>query len=105
LTGGFHVPSIAENYDIDEAMAFGVTALEMLQRELTFCEWLAGPNPTIADIAYYPHITRAAESEYELENYRGVYAWIRRIERLPRRIPGTMAVNDLAIADVFANRP
>ena len=99
------MPSIDEDYDIAEAMAFGVTALEMLQRELTFCAWLAGPNPTIADIAYYPHITRAPESEYEPENYRGVYAWTRRIERLPRRIPGTMAINDLAIAGVFANRP
>jgi glutathione S-transferase len=73
LTCSFHVPSIDEDYDIAEARAFRATALEMLEREPTSSAWLAGPHPTIADIPCYPHIARAAESGYELENYRAVY--------------------------------
>ena len=98
------MPSIDEGYDIAEAMAFGATALETLQRQLTFCAWRAGSNPTIADIAYDPHISRAAESEYELENYRAVYAWTQQIEQLPRWIPRIEAGNDPATARLLSNR-
>jgi len=100
-----HIKRGSRRGDIAEAKAFGATALEMLERELASCPWLVGSNPTIADIACYPHIARAAESEYEMENYPAVFAWTRRIERLPRWIPRAKAANDTATTNLFANRP
>jgi len=100
-----HIKRGSRRGDIAEAKAFGASALEMLERELTSRQWLAGLNPTIADIACYPHIARAAESEYELESYPGISAWTRRIEQLPRWLSRMAAGNDPATANLSAQRP
>lgn len=99
-----HIKRGTRHGDIAEAKAFGATALEMMERELTSCAWLTGPRPTIADIACYPHIARATESEYELENYQAVHAWTRRMEQLPRWVP-RLPSRDANGAGLFAGRP
>jgi glutathione S-transferase len=45
--------------------------------------WLAGPRPTLADIACYPYVACAPEGGVPLESYPEVRAWIARFEALP----------------------
>ena len=100
-----HIQRGSRKGDIAEAKALGESALAMIERELASSEWLAGPLPTIADIACYPHVSRAAESEYKIETYPAVREWLRRIEALPRWVPRLHRMNDPATAKLHAGRP
>jgi len=45
--------------------------------------WLAGEQPTIADLAMYAYTAHAPEGNIALEPYPAVRAWIARVEALP----------------------
>lgn len=45
--------------------------------------WLAGTEPTIADLAMYAYTAHAPEGGITLEPYPAVRAWIARVEALP----------------------
>ena len=65
----------------------GHQLLRVMEQELTARDWLAGPRPTLADIANYSYVTSAPEGRVSLDEYPGVRAWLARIEALPGFVP------------------
>ena len=61
----------------------GEAALEMLDRHLGTSKFLAGPNPTIADIAIFPWIATAEEAQYDAARYPNIRDWGQRMMKLP----------------------
>ena len=55
----------------------------MIDQELADTAYLAGNEPTIADVAVYSHTAHAPEGNVSLEEYTNVRAWLARIEALP----------------------
>ncbi|AZD57980.1 Glutathione S-transferase [Pseudomonas chlororaphis subsp. aurantiaca] len=67
----------------EEAIARSHALLEVVEQELTASPYLAGSEPTIADIAGYSYIAHAPEGNVSLADYPQVRAWLARIEALP----------------------
>jgi glutathione S-transferase len=61
--------------------------LKVMDAELAKQPWLAGREPTLADVANYSYIVRAPEGNVSLEPYPNVRAWLARVEALPGFIP------------------
>jgi glutathione S-transferase len=57
--------------------------LEILERELSSRDFLAGERYTIADIALFAYGSRAAEAGFALDEYPAIRAWIARVEAQP----------------------
>ncbi|AZD51724.1 glutathione S-transferase family protein [Pseudomonas chlororaphis] len=67
----------------EEAIDRSHALLEVVEQELTASPYLAGSEPTIADIAGYSYIAHAPEGNVSLADYPQVRAWLARIEALP----------------------
>jgi glutathione S-transferase len=65
------------------AQARGRAILGIMDDALKDSAFLAGPEPTIADVACYAYIARAPEGGVALEPHRAVRAWLERVESLP----------------------
>jgi glutathione S-transferase len=74
----FHAPFSAE-----EVIGRAHALLKIMDRELSGRDWIAGQNPTIADIANYGYVARAPEGNVDLSAYSHVAQWLGRIEELP----------------------
>lgn len=61
--------------------------LRVMQGELARRAWLAGPEPTLADVANYSYVASAPEGRVSLADYPGVRAWLARVESLPGFVP------------------
>jgi glutathione S-transferase len=61
--------------------------LKVMDAELAKQPWLAGREPTLADVANYSYIVRAPEGDVSLEPYPNVRAWLARVEALPGFLP------------------
>jgi glutathione S-transferase len=61
--------------------------LKVMDGELARDPWLAGREPTLADVANYAYIARAPEGNVSLEPYPNVRAWLARVEALPGFLP------------------
>jgi len=57
--------------------------LEILERELSERDFIAGERYTIADIALFAYGSRAAEAGFALDEYPAIRAWIARVEAQP----------------------
>jgi glutathione S-transferase len=44
--------------------------------------WLETDQPTVADIACYPYVSRGADAGIAMSNYPSLQAWFARIEAL-----------------------
>jgi glutathione S-transferase len=73
--------------DPSAAIARANALLQVMEAELAARPFLAGGQPTLADIANYSYIARAPEGNVSLEPYPQVRAWLQRIEALPRFVP------------------
>ncbi len=73
--------------DHQRAIDTAHNVLATLDAHLDGRDWLAGPRPTIADIANYAYIAHAPEGNVDLSTYANVRAWLRRIENLPGFVP------------------
>jgi glutathione S-transferase len=62
-------------------------ALSFMDGELSGRDWLAGPAPTLADVACYAYVAHAPEGGIDLAPYPHVVAWIARVRALPRFVP------------------
>jgi glutathione S-transferase len=62
--------------DLPAAQRLGQAALEVLESRLGQAPWLAGPRPTIADIACFPYAALATEGGLDLSRYAGVRRWL-----------------------------
>lgn len=58
-------------------------ALTLMEHSLAQQAFLAGANPTLADVACYTYIAHAPEGGIALEPYPRVCSWIARIQALP----------------------
>jgi glutathione S-transferase len=70
--------------------------LKIMDGVLATQPWLAGSEPTLADISNYSYIAHAPEGNVSLEPYPHVRAWLARIEALPRFVP--MAKSKVGLA-------
>jgi len=71
----------------EDAISRAHAVLKQIDAELAGKEWIAGAQPTIADVALYSYIDRAPEGNVDLSAYANVNAWLRRIEALPGFVP------------------
>jgi glutathione S-transferase len=61
----------------------GEASLELLDRHLGTSKFVAGPNPTIADIAIFPWIATAEEGQFDAAKYPNVRDWGQRMMKIP----------------------
>lgn len=74
-------------YNADETIARSHNLLKVLELELSKSAFLAGSEPTLADVANYTYIAHAPEGNVSLADYPHVRAWLSRIEALRGFIP------------------
>jgi glutathione S-transferase len=67
---------------IADCMRQGADALGVMERRLSGHDWLAGSTPTIADLALFAYTHRADEGGFDLSQWPGVLAWVRRVTAL-----------------------
>lgn len=70
-----------------EVIARSHALLKLVEQELTSSQFLAGDEPSIADVAGYTYIAHAPEGNVSLADYPQVRAWLSRIEALPGFVP------------------
>jgi len=75
------------SFDVDATLARAHALLAVMDRELGQRDFLAGADPTIADVACYAYVAHAPEGNVSLADYPHVRAWLARIENLPRFVP------------------
>ena len=69
--------------DLTSAQRAGNRALDILERRLTGCRWLAaGDGPSIGDIACFPYVALASDNGFDLAARPAVCGWIDRIASL-----------------------
>jgi len=73
--------------DIEHAKKVAATILGQLNDHLASNTWLAGTDPTIADVANYAYIAHAPEGDVSLASYPYVTRWLSKIEALPGFVP------------------
>lgn len=67
----------------DEAITRAHNLLKVMDVELGKTPYLAGEEPTIADVSAYSYIAHAPEGNVSLDEYGNVRAWLARVEALP----------------------
>jgi len=79
--------------NLQAAQQIARQALDVLETRLSFEQWLAGPGPTIADIACFPYTALAREGKVDVSAYPGVQRWIDDFRSLDRFVgmPGIEA--------------
>jgi glutathione S-transferase len=87
LAGARAVRIIGAKLDYERAVTVAQQLLKTLEAELTARDYLVGSAPTLADVACYTYIARAAEGDISLEPYPALRAWLGRIEALPGFVP------------------
>ncbi|MCU1748146.1 glutathione S-transferase family protein [Pseudomonas sp. 6D_7.1_Bac1] len=70
-------------YNAEEVITRSHNLLKVVDQELAKSAYLAGDQPTIADVAAYSYIAHAPEGNVSLADYANVRAWLARIEALP----------------------
>lgn len=73
--------------DPQPAVARAQQLFAVMEAELAERPWLAGAQPTLADLANYAYVARAPEGNVSLQEYPGLRAWLQRIEALPGFVP------------------
>jgi glutathione S-transferase len=68
-------------------MALADSALGTYDRQLSGSAWLAGDEPTIADIACYPYIALIPDAGISLEPCAAIRRWMDAVESLPGYVP------------------
>lgn len=74
-------------HNAEEVIARSHGLLKLVEQELTNSHFLAGTEPSIADVAGYTYIAHAPEGNVSLADYPQVRAWLSRIEALPGFVP------------------
>jgi glutathione S-transferase len=72
---------------LDERVAAGYRALDVLERGLEARSWLVGDGMTLADIALYAYTHIADEGGFELGGYPAIGEWIARVASEPGHVP------------------
>ncbi|WP_252272149.1 glutathione S-transferase family protein [Pseudomonas subflava] len=75
------------SFNADEVITRAHVLLKVMETELAASPFLAGREPSIADVANYSYIAHAPEGNVSLDAYPNVRAWLQRIEALPGFVP------------------
>ncbi len=67
----------------EEVIGRAHNLLKVMELELVKTAYLAGEEPTIADVSAYSYVAHAPEGNVSLDDYANVRAWLARIEALP----------------------
>jgi glutathione S-transferase len=73
--------------DHAQAKATAAQLYAVLDRHLQAQPFVAGAEPTIADLALYSYTAHAPEGGISLDPYRAVAQWLERVESLPGFVP------------------
>jgi glutathione S-transferase len=73
--------------DHEQAKATAARLYAVLEGQLAARRYLAGDDPTIADVALYAYTAHAPEGGVSLAPYPAVRGWLDRIEGLPGFVP------------------
>lgn len=73
--------------DHDRCKAIANALFSVLETHLAATRFLAGKDPTIADVAVYSYAAHAPEGGVALDGYANLRAWIGRVEALPGFVP------------------
>ncbi|WP_201192305.1 glutathione S-transferase family protein [Pseudomonas fluorescens] len=71
-------------YNAEDVIGRSHGLLKVMEEELGQSQFLAGDQPTIADVAAYTYVAHAPEGNVSLSDYPNVRAWLARVEALPR---------------------
>jgi len=82
--------------DHQQAIETAHELFRVLELQLDGRDWLAGDQPTIADLANYTYIAHALEGGIALGSYPNLQAWLARIEALPGFVPMQATAAELA---------
>jgi len=72
---------------LDERVAAGYRALDVMERHLGGRSWFVGDGMTLADIALYAYTHVADEGEFDLDRYPAIRAWLERVASEPGHVP------------------
>ncbi|WP_353187323.1 glutathione S-transferase [Pseudomonas sp.] len=67
----------------EEVIGRAHNLLKVMELELGKTAYLAGEEPTIADVSAYSYVAHAPEGNVSLDDYANVRAWLARIEASP----------------------
>ncbi|WP_026872049.1 glutathione S-transferase family protein [Inquilinus limosus] len=73
--------------DHERAKAIAARLFGVMEAHLARGGFLAGPEPTVADVAIYSYTAVAPEGGVSLQPYPNIRAWLARIEALPGFVP------------------
>lgn len=71
----------------DRAMAIAGQLFGVMNRHLATTRFLAGAEPTIADLAIYSYTAHAPEGGVSLEAFPRIGQWLEQVEALPGFVP------------------
>jgi glutathione S-transferase len=63
--------------------AFVILDDHLAEQELFDCEWVAGPRPTIADVACFPYVALSNDGGVARDEYPAIERWLTRVMTLP----------------------
>ena len=74
-------------FDTQDVIGRAHALLKAMDAVLAERSWLVGESATLADVAMYAYTVSAPEGNVDLEPYRWVRDWLRRVETLPGFLP------------------
>ena len=77
--------------DLAETHALAARLFRFMEDQLAIRAFLAGDQPTIADVSGYPYTVRAPEGRISLDPYPHIRAWLARLEAIPGWTPMPVA--------------
>ncbi|MDB9540686.1 glutathione S-transferase family protein [Anabaenopsis tanganyikae CS-531] len=78
---------------IEQQRDAGYAALKVMENHLMTHEFFVSDRYTIADIALFAYTHVAHEGGFDLTNFPGIKAWIKRVKSQSRYIPITQDIN------------
>lgn len=83
-----HHMNVAQSlFDVEGCQRRCDRVLTRMNKRLDGQPWLAGEQPSIADIACYPYTSLAHQGKVQMESYPAVRRWTERFARLPGFTP------------------
>jgi glutathione S-transferase len=67
--------------DLESKRGGGYRALDVMERQLSVCDFIANDRYSIADIALYAYTHVANEGGFDLSDYPKISAWLSRVEQ------------------------
>lgn len=73
--------------DAPQATARAHKVLQLVDQALADCDWIAGPDPMIADIALYSYISHAPEGNVQRSGCLNIAGWLGWVEAIDGFLP------------------